>query len=51
MKKINFCQNWNNKLSGNIYTTIRRHNNYYVQDEDYEIFKAIQSTITNNQKL
>ena len=36
--KINFLKNWNNKLSSDIFTTIRKHNDYFKEGQDYMIF-------------
>jgi hypothetical protein len=38
INKINFSKNWNNKLFADLFTTIRKHNEYYKEGQDYMIF-------------
>lgn len=39
---VNFCNNWNNKLNGNIFTTIRRYyedayKDYYIVGKEFKV--------------
>ena len=38
MDRITFTYNWNNKLSGKIFTTLRLKNSKFRLDETYEIY-------------
>jgi len=38
INKIHFSKNWNNKLFSDLFTTIRKHNDYFKEGQDYMIF-------------